>query len=350
MFAGLAAATKYNGVAMLAPVGWAIVERRVRRTEPRVSVLALGSCALAGFVGAVVVACPPCVLEADRTLAAMRYLYSLSVAAGYAGWGNSFIAPTVGWWGRPYLYQLVASLPYALGWPLYALALGGVGVALWQRELPDRLLLSALLPYGYVIGGSYLGFPRYLLPLFPCLAILAARALVRLVRSPIAQGMIFVGVWTYSLALTASQVARFSNDQQRGVAQWIATSLAADTSPERVRVGVPPPMGLQDFYRLARPLTQAGLVYLPVRQDAWLAERPEFFVLPEWFEIAIHRDFPRTYLAAQLDRLQSGAAGYRAVARWRSWYLQRELYTRLDPAFAGDLWQGSLGFTVYRRE
>jgi hypothetical protein len=115
-----------------------------------------------------------------------------------------------------------------------------------------------------------------------------------------------------------------------------------------VRVGVPEIV--LDYYRLKGPIHREGLVYLPVKPGLWFDARPEVFVLPEWLEIAIRRDLPGTPMARDLARLDAGTAGYREAARWRSWYLQRDLYTRLDPAFAGDLWQGEMGFTVYLRE
>jgi 4-amino-4-deoxy-L-arabinose transferase-like glycosyltransferase len=108
-------------------------------------------------------------------LTAMGWLHSLVASGDFL---NNRAVPSLGWYGRPYLYELVASLPYALGWPLYALALVGVVVALWRHELADRVLLGALIPYFLVIGGSPTTFPRYLMPLFPGLVILAARAVV----------------------------------------------------------------------------------------------------------------------------------------------------------------------------
>ncbi len=45
-----------------------------------------------------------------------------------------------------------------------------------------------------------------------------------------------------------------------------------------------------------------------------------------------------------------GAAGYTEAARWSSRYLQQDLYTWLDPAFASDLYMGAIGFRVYVRD
>src|SRR4029453_5355386 len=168
--AGLAFATKYPGLAMLAPVGWALLERAVReRSLSRSATRAL--VALLGFVMGASLGCPPCLMHPDQMLASMRAQSSLF----HLGFSNNCLTPTLGWYGQPYLYEIVASLPFSLGWPLYALAVIGGCVALWRRELGDRLILATLVPYFVVIGGSNGVFPRYLLPLFPGLILLPAR-------------------------------------------------------------------------------------------------------------------------------------------------------------------------------
>jgi len=256
------------------------------------------------------------------------------------GCTNNVLTPSLGWYGKPYFYQLFASLPYALGWPLYALALAGIVVAARRRELADRIVLSAILPYFAFMGSQQVVFPRYLLPLFPGLIVLAGRALLAADRWHRVRGALFATVWIYSMVLTATQVARFSRGQQAAVAQRIA-----QRNLGKVRVAVPDfPL---DYFALARPFAQAKLVQVPVTDGHWFDQRAEFFVLPEWYAIAIRRDRPDGPAARDLQRLESGRAGYRFVARWRSSYLQRDLYTHLDPAFAGDLWQGEIGFDVY---
>jgi hypothetical protein len=159
-------------------------------------------------------------------------------------------------------------------------------------------------------------------------------------------------VWAYTLILSLTHVARFSAGQQLAVVDWIAAAAArvGHGAQGRVRVAVPHLSPLNDYFRLAGGLRRAHLGYVPVSAGHWLDTRPEFFVLPEWEEISIRRDFPGGPQARDLDRLQSGEAGYRGVVRWSSWYLQRDLYMRLDPAFGGDLWEGSIGYTVYVRD
>ena len=225
-------------------------------------------------------------------------------------------------------------------------ALVGLAIAARRRALADRVVLAAVVPYFLVIGRAPVVYPRYLLPLVPPLVLSAARAAAELpwrrARAPV-----FVTVWLYSFALAASHVARFSLDQQEEVARWIAAD--AGRHPARKVVVGAPKMPF-DYFRLSAPVSAARLTYVELPDGHWFDDPPAYFVLPEWYEIAIRRDStPGSPEARDLDRLRSGS-DYVAVARWRSWYLQRDLYTALDPAFAGDLWQGEIGFTVYTRK
>lgn len=89
------------------------------------------------------------------------------------GHGNVFrFMPPAG------LYHATVSLPVAFGWPLYLLALAGAAWAAWRRRPADWLLLAAVIPLYALLSRSELRFLRYVVPLLPPLAILAARAVV----------------------------------------------------------------------------------------------------------------------------------------------------------------------------
>src|SRR5437667_437225 len=79
---------------------------------------------IAGLSLVVPLACPPCALHADRMLAAMARFHAVTEM----GWPfqNNCLVSSLGWYGRPYLYQLAAGLPFGLGWPLAVAALAGV--------------------------------------------------------------------------------------------------------------------------------------------------------------------------------------------------------------------------------
>lgn len=341
--AGLATATKYPGVAFVAAPAWAIAEQAWRRRSPRAA-LVLGAAALAGLVVAGVLGCPPCVLELPRFRKELAWLGYLATS----GWApaNGHIAPSLGWYAKPYLYHLVAALPFALGWPLYASALAGIAVALRERTVADRVVLVALAAYFLTMGRTSLVYPRYLVPLFAPLALLAGRALAVWWQRRRAWSVCFAAVFAYSLVLTASHVARFSYRQQEQVAA-VVQQLAAGAG-RRLTVGIP--ASYSRYFALDRPLAEVGVAPVLLRDGAWFGERPDVFVLPEWLRISIERDRNVPLLERDLALLDGGAAGYVEVARMSSTYLDRDLYVRLDPAFAGDLNVGEIGFRVYARK
>lgn len=343
--AGAATGTKYTGLAMTVPVAWAAAETALGRRSIRTGVV-VASLSLLGFALAVVLACPSCVLHSDRMLVAMQNHLRVNTDL-YIHLHNNFLTPSLGWYGRPYAYQLVASLPYVFGFPMYALALSGVCIALWRREIADRVILAGIVPYFLSMSASMVVYPRYLLPILPGLVILAARGLSG-IRNTHFRNIIFALVWAYSFALVFSQVSRLSFDQQDEVAQWIVED-ARRTGDRARAVTVGSPKMMLDYFRLATPLSAKGLTYIQLADGNWFHDPPEFFVLPEWYEIAIERDMPSSKVAEDLLRLRSGLAGYCRAASWSSTYLHRDLYTSLDPAFAADLWQGEIGFTVYTR-
>jgi 4-amino-4-deoxy-L-arabinose transferase-like glycosyltransferase len=338
---GFATATKYTGLAFGTMVVWAILEHLWARRRPGLAALLLTS-ALVAAGAAALLGCPPCALHTDDLIKNVTWMrHATAWGRGYL---NNHLPPTLGWYGRPYAYQLVASLPWSLGWPLYLLALAGVIVAVVRHDRADRVLLAGIVPYFAVIGGYWTTFPRYLLPLVPALALLAARAL------PAARAwaaVVVVAIAAYGAILTGSQVARFSYGQQEAVAQWVAGIARTESRP--LVVGVPF-FGVSDYFRVVAPFRRAGLRHVWMNDGEWLAKRADVLVIPEWYAIGLERDWPGSPGANELARLRSDGSGYVEAMRWpTSWYLQRPIDVRVDPAFAADLWQGEIGFRAYLR-
>ena len=132
--------------------------------------------------------------------------------------------------------------------------------------------------------------------------------------------------------------------------RWILDAREAHGWSPRTRVAVPFLHPALDYFKVASVLDRAHLTYIAAADGHWFDAAPDVFVLPEWKAISIRRDGPQGPAAQDLARLESGTAGYHEAARWESSYLNRDLYTRLDPALAADLWQGEIGFRVYVRE
>jgi 4-amino-4-deoxy-L-arabinose transferase-like glycosyltransferase len=341
---GLAAATKYTGVLVGTAIAWAVGERAWRDRSVRTFVV-LGAVALVAFAVSFVAACPPCLIHLDAVLAILSFFrtYGTSCIAS-----NNCVTPNIGWWGHRWLEYIVAILPYGLGLPLALLAFAGVGVAVARRTVADRIVLAMLLPYFIYTGYFSVAFPRYTLPLFPALALLAAAALGRVGRARM-MAVVAGIVVAYGAALSASQVGRYTWQQQEEVAAWL-DGQRTRLRPSEQHVAIPGYTQTDFSFRLRGPMRAHGFAVTVQRPGQWLDGNPAFFVLPEWQRIAIRRDRGDVRLMRALDSLESGASGYSPVLRIPvPPYLQKPLDERLDPAFAIDLWQGALGFTVYAR-
>jgi hypothetical protein len=79
-----------------------------------------------------------------------------------------------------YLFHLLYSLPEAMGWPAYLLAVAGLVWAVTARGAREAVLLAFAVPYLVVIVTWSSRFERYAIPLLPTLSLLAAVALVRI--------------------------------------------------------------------------------------------------------------------------------------------------------------------------
>ena len=343
--AALGFCTKYNAGVFVAVPAWVVLEDLWRERSLR-RFVKLGGALLAGFLVTTVVVCPPWIFETAAVLRQLRWIRYQATNGGWLPEGNH-VSATLGWYGRPYLYQLVAALPFVLGWPIYLASLLGVLYALRRRAPVDRVLLVSLAVYFVLLGQTTASFPRYLMPLFPALAVLGARALLALPLRGASRGALCVAIVAYGFALGFSQVDRFSYDQQFALADWLRRAFPRALYPI-VRVAVPGAM--QSYYGLRLPLNRIGIEHVPASTGHWLEARPEAFVLPEWLATSIRRDRNDPALQAELDRLESGTAGYHDVGRWRSTYLQESFYTWLDPAFASDLYVGEIGLRLYLRD
>jgi 4-amino-4-deoxy-L-arabinose transferase-like glycosyltransferase len=340
---GLAFGAKFNAAALLAVPMWVVLEDLIE-TRSLGRPLRLAVAVGVGFVITLAFVSPPWLFETERALGAFKYM-RWQMTGGWRPDGNHAVA-SLGWYGRPWLVHVVATLPFAMGWPAYAASLLGVVTALRRRTIVDRILLVTITVYFVLLGLPYPTFPRYVLPLLPALVVLAARALLGLRLPARPRALLCAAVVAYGFVLGGTQVARFSYDQQFAVAAWLRALADGGVAPLRVAF----PAELQNYYRLLDPLKRAGL--RPARRTAehWLDGSPEAFVLPEWLAINARRDRKDETRLAAVDALESGHAGYREVARWRSTYFQEGFYTWLDPAFAADLYMGEIGFRVYLRD
>ncbi len=165
LFSGLAAATKYNTVLVIAsPLAALFIRRKAGHGIPRYATPIMLATALVGFT----IACPGIFLNWPKF--SSDFLFELTKSG--QGMGLLFTDTGNGW-----LFHLTSSLRFGLGVPLLLVSLAGVIFAFSKRTPQDWFLLSFLLFYYAAIGAAQVRFLRYVIPMFPVLAILGGRLL-----------------------------------------------------------------------------------------------------------------------------------------------------------------------------
>lgn len=196
VFAGLAAATKYNCALVFLPVIAAgflanltprplpvrqggvdnkvsspvtpLPERRRGQGRGRSTGTAILG-ALAGAIVAFFITCPGAVLDYPKFVS--DFLFE---ARHVSQQGEIYFQHTgVGW-----IYIIVRNLDAGMGLPLLLLVLAGILYALWRRRPEDLLLAAYALPYYLVVGAAQSRYARYEIPLLPVLALWVARVVI----------------------------------------------------------------------------------------------------------------------------------------------------------------------------
>ncbi len=166
VFAGLAAATKYNLALAVLPLAVACAVTR----QPKA--LALG---LPAFVLAFLLACPGAILEHAAFLRDLRF---------EAVHVQDINDPTFRDTGSGFVYHVARNLDAGLGLPLLVLALVSVGYAVYKRGRGDGLLAAFALPYYVLISLAAVRYARYTIPLLPVLALWVGRVVADWSRLP----------------------------------------------------------------------------------------------------------------------------------------------------------------------
>lgn len=342
---GLAFGTKYSGLIAGISVAWAVTEIALRERSPaRFLRLALWS--LAGLAVGVGISCPLCVWRAGQTSEMLAFYGSWTAYENLLFWQCN-LAPGLGVLGRPYVYQLAVSLPYACGWAIFLLAAAGLGRAFARRSDFDRLLLVTTAVYLLSAGLSKSLEVRYLLPFVPLLVLSAALLLADLARPRIAAA-VFCVAFLYSSLVSLSQVARFSYGDQWSLARWLGEEARSREGDPIIAM----PRAYAAYMGLDRPLHLQRLSLDLRAPGEWLRGRPDFLILPDPVASAVLTRRPPDLKEQreELAEIESGRAGYTLASTWRSGFFTDFLYTRLDPALRGIYTQGAVGFRVFARE
>ncbi len=229
-----------------------------------------------------------------------------------------------------YVYQLLASLPFTLGFGVYAMALVGL-VVVWRQCRGTRApLLLAVAGYFVLVGSLEHIFPRYLIPLLPLLCVAAGIGMAGLTRSASravrCAGWAIGGAGTLHAALMAGTMAAGMAPQPgHAAAAWLDEHL---------------PPGSTIAVAHERPIVPKGKRrYRWVRLEPdkpWLARvQPDCLVVDGWTLRSLERagasHADRLAFFASLD---APGSAYRLAAEFDPHYFTESLYAKLDPQLA----------------
>lgn len=168
---GLATATKYTAAALAVSLAaaWAIRAFGDRENAKREFSYLAGAAAIAAI--AFVIANPFSVLDADAFLSGLRRQQRLSAGVSKLGTDD-----TTGW--QYYLWTLT----WGWGWIPLALSTGGMALALkrnWRKVLPWVLFVLIVWLF---MGKQERFYARWLMPIYPVLAIFAAYGVTEITK------------------------------------------------------------------------------------------------------------------------------------------------------------------------
>ena len=140
----------------------------------------------------------------------------------------------------PYLYHWTSLWPLGAGWPLTVLFALGSAFGVWKPDRRKGLILLWIGIYFAVVGGLHTKPVRYLLPLLPFLALLAADLCAWLVHAPgsVRVRKLAIGgcaaVLLYSALYGAAFAGLYTGEDSRiQAARWIDGNI-----PDNSRIGV----------------------------------------------------------------------------------------------------------------
>lgn len=222
---GLALATKFSALPLLLPVGIGLLLCRIRGARwSRVGLS--GAVLTAAASAAFFVGQPFAVLDFRAWSHDILEQSRMVRHAGLFPYTNQYV-------GTPkYLYDLEQFVLWGVGPLLGVAALVGVGWAVVRavrrREASQILLLSWVLPYFLLTGSFEIKFPRYLLPIYPMLALWAAAWLVEKGRAARGWRIAGAAVVAGTLLWVAAFVSIYSRPHSFLTAsQWFYENAAA---------------------------------------------------------------------------------------------------------------------------
>lgn len=330
MAVGFGVGVKFNaalaGVTFLAAAVAAKREDRLRSWgEVAGRLLAAGLASIVSFA----VSSPYSLINLRETVAAFWFEWR-HVRAGHFG----FDLLAEGWQYHRGVYQLAAALPFAFGFALYGLVL--VGLVRFARRRPgaDVAVGTAFVALYFLSFASYNFVPiRYYLPILPVLLAVSAGLPERLWAEGGWRRALLLGILAYTGLFAATSTSRFSLDTRIEAADWANANL----TPEASVVLVEPIFG--DAYMPRLEDSRFRLASAPIGDlegiVAGLRSHPSGYVC---LSSLSYQRFYREGDPEKVrlwDWIRRNPEWFERVRVFEGWYLNRDVYTALDPMYGG---------------
>jgi len=300
LFAGLAAATKYNMALVLLP---ALAACYLNSSPSRFGRVA--ACCGVGLL-AFCAACPGALLETSVFLKDIRF---------EAVHVQNSDDPTFRNTGNGFVYHITHNLDAGLGLPLLLLALSSIVYALYRRERGDALLAAFALPYYILISLAAVRYARYVIPLLPILALWTGRMLADRSRIPesLPRRVAVSVAGLFVLATLANAVSLLSGmtgvDTRDQALAWLDAN-----KPTKIGFAVQPWFGtapVSPYFTMPRPGGWQKVTPPDIKQrifysgtdwdiNALKAQKPEVVVLSEYDyddAVRLHTPEAEAYIA-----------------------------------------------------
>jgi hypothetical protein len=320
---GLAVASKYTAalVALSPLVASLLAPRPVPTLVAGLAALGLAAL-LASFA-----ATPFSFLHFNQFRQAMAFEYRHVHSLHYG-----FALPAVGWQYHKYVYELVASFPFSMGFALYASAAAGSAWAIVRLRREFVPVIAFAVAFFAIVGHWPFTPLRYQLPVVVVGAIFAgiwqAAWLESASRARRATSAIAVGATlVYTTLFTFQTTDRLRHDTRIEAARWLDQTLKP--GQRLLLCGYSPYLAVPTDRRiLVTAENEIVIGKLAERTDFDLAEITSM----HYWRHERHRH--PAFLPAY-QRLREGRTTLHLVKSFDADFLNRDLYRRLDPMFAG---------------
>lgn len=363
LLAGLAGAAKYPGMAVVVAPLWVSLfavappggegAKATSGLRPPGRILWMASGVLLFFTIGLFAGSPRSVLEWELSLESIQTSSEVIYALG-----SGSTLPTDGLLGTRYLYQLLVALPFSLGALAWVLATLGLVSMTRSAPRPAILILTFVIPYFAVIGGSSAVFARYCLPLAPFLCVGAGFLSIRLLQAPGWRrglaGVVVGAAIVHALLFAYRQADGFVDENRSEVVSWLEarTSRSLDPRPraEKPKVGVPNFSRRYDgVLSRIREIPSVRLVGMPPDAAQLAKAAPDYLVLSMPFLMRALRQEAGEGGSFWRD-LSEEELGYRRVAVFEPRFRAEGIYSVLDPLQVHAWTNGDIGFWIYERE